>query len=223
MQSPIDITDYEKVDVSAVESWSVKEGITTVPMRAFIAYDRLNFYSMYNPNDHVNVHEYGKYFNKIEFKWPSEHTLDGKSYPFQMSIIYVNAVFSDRISVDKSIINVIFAEVGNRAHHEVQKFVDELPKISPYRSSDDLRELNMTLTLSDLFPENKSFFQYKGSGTTRSCPENVDTRVYKHPIYISQEQLDSFKRLKKSDGTLMETSRNELKEPNGRKIVYVEI
>ncbi|ESO00734.1 hypothetical protein HELRODRAFT_175725 [Helobdella robusta] len=126
------------------------------------------------------------------------------------------------MDISKCVIVVIFAKIGD-ANTEVQKYINQLPNIKAYRSPEDIHNFNAILTLSKLFPSNKSFFHYKGSGTITPCLEPVDVRVYKHPITVSQAQIDKFKELKYANGNLMLTNRRELQDLRGREVKYVEL
>ncbi|ESO03486.1 hypothetical protein HELRODRAFT_173789 [Helobdella robusta] len=172
-------------------------------------------------SDESDISTYGKNFLTIEFKWPSEHKIEGKEYDFQISLIFTNSRHRDNMDLGKSVIAVVFAEIGD-ANTEVQKYVNHLPNIKAYKTPFDVYLFNATLTLSMLFPSNKSFFHYKGSGTIPPCLEPVDVRVYKHPITVSQAQIEKFKELKYANGNLMLTSRRELQDLRGRDVKYVE-
>ncbi|ESO03409.1 hypothetical protein HELRODRAFT_173706 [Helobdella robusta] len=168
-----------------------------------------------------NSPAYGAELYQFEFKWLSEHAIEGKHSDFQITMIY-STDSSDPLT---EIIVVVLADLhveiiwGNilkigEANSEIEKFIEFLPYMKPIHA-DTVYVFDLQYTPSKLFPANREFFQYVGSGTIPQCREPTDTRVYKHPITISQEQLNKFK-------NLMEKSSRELQPRNGREIYHVQ-
>jgi len=46
--------------------------------------------------------------------------------------------------------------------------------------------------IKSLMPEDKEYYKFKGSLTTPPCSENVKWFVYKTPLSVSKEQVNSF-------------------------------
>lgn len=111
---------------------------------------------------------------QFHFHTPSEHTVDGKSYPAEVHLVH---------AADDGTLAVIgvFYEVGE-PNAALAKFWDVLPTVGNADPVD--------FNASELLPSDRTTYTYDGSLTTPPCAEVVSWHVMKTPVSISQEQLD---------------------------------
>jgi carbonic anhydrase len=135
------------------------------------------------------------HLSQFHFHTPSEHTIDGKSYPAVAHFVHHDkdgnlAVVGVMYKVGKP--NKKFKEIVESENMGMKK------KIA-VESSD----------LTELLPVNREYFHYMGSLTTPPCTEGVSWFVMKHPVEISQKQLDDLNKL-------MPNNARPIQDPNGR-------
>ncbi|ESO03408.1 hypothetical protein HELRODRAFT_173705 [Helobdella robusta] len=121
-QSPIDITNVVEAPASEVTPWDIPNPEKTYHTLHYIAYDRVKFASMdfnFQRDDAIAQH-----FENAQFKWPSEHTINGTQYPLEIVMVFQNFGGPEMKTV-------IFAEIG-KPNCELQKYVDELSDIVSY-------------------------------------------------------------------------------------------
>lgn len=105
---------------------------------------------------------------------PSEHTLDGESYPMEVHFVHQNdagelAVVG--VMIEDGMQNDAYAPVVEAVQGDMGADVQNL---------------------AALLPENADYFTYDGSLTTPPCSEGVRWIVMEEPISFSSEQLDAF-------------------------------
>jgi carbonic anhydrase len=113
---------------------------------------------------------------------PSEHTIDGKSFPLEIHFVHKNAA-TGKLAV----IGVMFSEGAENAI--LAKFVGKLPT-----TTDGKYDLTTdTYNASDLLPTATGYYTYAGSLTTPPCSEIVTWLVLKTPMTASAAQIAAFK------------------------------
>ncbi|PFH12068.1 carbonic anhydrase [Collimonas sp. PA-H2] len=135
--------------------------------------------------------------DQFHFHTPSEHTLDGKSYPMELHL--VNKSSSDQITVVG-----IFIQEG-----------EENPALEPVFA--DLPATQATagrqaqVDIAALLPNDKKALVYSGSLTTPPCSESVNWIVLEQPIAMSRQQITAFK-------AIFHDNHRPLQKLNGRQI-----
>ncbi len=118
---------------------------------------------------------------QFHFHVPSENNIKGDAFPLEAHFVHV----SDDGEI--AVIGVMFKEgEKNRALQKIWKNISEL---------DEGKELESDANLYDikaLMPEEKSYYRFKGSLTTPPCSENVKWFLFKTPLTVSKEQINSF-------------------------------
>ncbi len=122
----------------------------------------------------------GKTYRLLQFHYhaASEHTIDGKQYPLEVHFVHKHS------DDDFAVLGVFFEE-GDE-YPLFTNYLDSFPKSEGEHKSSDLIEL------ADLFPANKSYYNYKGSLTTPPCSEVVNWYVLHTPVTASAQQLKRF-------------------------------
>lgn len=113
---------------------------------------------------------------QFHFHSPSEHRIDGKSFPLEIHLVHANA------EGQLAVVGLMFDEgEENAVLNQLAGFrpTDMEPYIGPV-------DYNQIATSRD------QYYTYNGSLTTPPCSEGVLWVVLKNPIYASQEQIDRF-------------------------------
>ena len=88
---------------------------------------------------------------------------------------------------DFAVLGLMFEE--GKENQLFAKYLDKFPTVKGEYKSDE------TIDLLSLFPENKSYYNYKGSLTTPPCSEVVNWHVLKTPVTASKEQIKKFSKI----------------------------
>lgn len=133
------------------------------------------------PNDGGSIEIDGVKYKLAQFHFhsPSEHNVDGKSFPLEVHFVHKNE------KGDLAVIGVLFEEgaenpiIGNlwgSIPGEVKKEMALAEAINP----------------SDLLPADRNFYAYSGSLTTPPCSEGVKWHVMVSPLSVSSAQVSSY-------------------------------
>ena len=119
----------------------------------------------------------GKAFalKQFHFHTPSEHTLDGASYPAEAHLVH---------AADDGELAVLglFYEEGDTSNFlaPVWENLSDIPRAAP-----------MTINVATMLPSDRIAYTYRGSLTTPPCSENVRWHVMAQPLTLSPQQLES--------------------------------
>lgn len=118
---------------------------------------------------------------QFHFHAPSEHTLNGASYPMEVHLVHV-----DDAGQPAAVVGV-FIKSGNE-HTGLSAAFKSLPS----HSGDTAATAGATIDAGNLLPADKTYFTYPGSLTTPPCTEGVTWYVLKNPIEMSPAQIRAF-------------------------------
>jgi carbonic anhydrase len=118
---------------------------------------------------------------QFHFHAPSEHTVDGVSYPMEAHLVHVDAAGKPSVVVG------VFIKAGNENSALAKAFQD-----LPAREGDKRAPAGATIDARALLPVDKAFFTYAGSLTTPPCTEGITWYVLKTPIEMSPAQIRAF-------------------------------
>ncbi|MBF0441949.1 MAG: carbonic anhydrase family protein [Oligoflexales bacterium] len=121
---------------------------------------------------------------QFHFHSPSEHEINGVSYPLEIHFVHSN---------EKGELTVlgVMGEKGDIPHREIDKLWQGLSK----EEGSEKRERKISVNAFNLYPMNKKAYSYMGSLTTPPCTENVTWYVFKDSIKVSQDQIQTFRKL----------------------------
>jgi len=122
---------------------------------------------------------------QFHFHAPSEHTVDGTSYPLEMHLVHLDAAGKPAAVVG------VFIKSGKENAALAQAFAS-LPAHSGDKRTPRAGE---TIDAGALLPADKAFFTYAGSLTTPPCTEGLTWFVLKTPIDVSPAQIDAYTKL----------------------------
>jgi carbonic anhydrase len=112
----------------------------------------------------------------IDFHTPSEHQLNGQSYPLEIQL------FHQDNKKNVAITSVLFQ--NGEPHAEIAELISELPK-----KMGELIKLKTRFTPNEVMPTNNRYYRYSGSLTTPPCSEGIRWVIMKSPLQASSEQI----------------------------------
>jgi carbonic anhydrase len=119
---------------------------------------------------------------QFHFHRPSEHKIDGKSFP--MEVHFVHATASGALGV----IGVLMT--AGKANAAFSKIVATMPqKAGPPVKAD------AAIDPGTLLPAGRSYFSYAGSLTTPPCAETVAWMLLTDPIEVADADIAAFGKL----------------------------
>jgi len=117
-------------------------------------------------------------FRQVHFHHPSEHTIDGRSFPLEAHLVHEAA--DGRLAV----IGALFEEGAAN------------PALDPIWATAPIREgaaaVAFPVELGKMIPQHAPAYRYQGSLTTPPCSETVTWTVLARPLTASRGQLQSF-------------------------------
>jgi carbonic anhydrase len=122
------------------------------------------------------------HLKQFHFHAPSENLIDGKSYPFEAHLVHAD----DKGNL--AVIGVMF-KIG-----EANKTITDIWAKMPDKA-DGKNPLDVAINAMSLLPKQRSYYRFNGSLTTPPCTEGVTWILMKHPVTISQEQVDQFSKV----------------------------
>ena len=114
---------------------------------------------------------------QFHFHSPSEHQIDGTSFPMEVHIVHANP------DGQLAVIGLLFAEGKENSM---------LDQLNGFRPS-DLAPYSGPVDYNLLITARNEFYTYNGSLTTPPCSEGVLWVVLKNPVTASGEQIERFR------------------------------
>jgi len=129
---------------------------------------------------------------QFHFHSPSEHTMDGKSYPLEMHLVH-----KEKNAAVLAVIAVFFQEKEGANNKFLDQFWDQLPaeiqtEGKPPKNIGELDSYDLELCL-------QKYYRYNGSLTTPPCSEGVIWTLLEKPDDCSPEQIAAFKKCVKEN------------------------
>jgi carbonic anhydrase len=116
---------------------------------------------------------------QYHFHTPSEHTINGKSYPMELHLVHKNQ--EGRLAV----VGVLLTP--GKANAGLDGVVGDIPQ----EVNEPKKKEGVKMNLSALLPADASYYHYIGSLTTPPCTEGVNWFVLHAPVEVSQEQINA--------------------------------
>ena len=140
---------------------------------------------------------------QMHFHAPSEHTIDGQSFPLEAHFVTSNA------AGDLAVIGEFF--VAGEASQDYAPLLASLP--AGEGEARVLTDLDFDLASLNLHPD--SYYEYPGSLTTPPCSEGVKWFVAREPTSMSTEQLQGIT-------ALLDGNARPVQPLNDRELLLVE-
>jgi len=131
-------------------------------------------------DDHLLLNGHKYKLIQGHFHSPSEHTLNGVTFPMELHLVHVDAF--DHLAV---------VGIPIRAGKENALF-KEVFEHMPTKAGEHYIPKESGLNLQAILPKELDFLHYLGSLTTPPCTENVQWLVMETPLEMSRSQIDGF-------------------------------
>ena len=171
-QSPIDITGYSQGSSPPLSFSYRKEAESVSNLGHTVG-------AVYPTGNRLGFGERTYQLETVHPHTPSEHHIDGKSYPLELHLLH-SQVFGD-----VAVVSMMF-DIGD-ADPVVQEIIDNVP------GEVGTSELTGVLNARGLMPKDLGYYSYKGSMTTPPCAEPVDWFLMLEIGTVSQAQVDALK------------------------------
>lgn len=132
--------------------------------------------------NNIEVDNYNFELKQVHFHTPSEHQIEGKSFPMEAHFVHADK------SGNLAVVGIMF-DIG-----ESNKPLGRILKAAPHKMHTKVK-LGKDFSPMALFPSSKSYYRYNGSLTTPPCTEGVRWLIMKQPNYMSSEQLEQLRKL----------------------------
>ena len=179
-QSPIDIVNSRKADLPAIE-------FNYKPSTLHIIDNGHTVMINYAPGSFISVAGKKYELKQFHFHRPSEEKINGKHYEMSLHLVHADQ------KGDTAVVAVLLAR--GEENPVVQEAWNDLPK----KKETEERFDNVQVNATGLLPSDRGYYTYAGSLTTPPCTENVTWFVLKHPVTISDEEIERFSRLYRYD------------------------
>jgi carbonic anhydrase len=130
----------------------------------------------YDPGSYIELD--GERYDVMQFHYhaPSEHTVDGESFPAELHIVHKNA--EDALAV----VGILLKEGAENSAY--QPFLNHLPA-----GKTDAKDAGVKIDAAALLPAVQTTYRYSGSLTTPPCSEGVSWLLMTTPVELSADQL----------------------------------
>ena len=147
--------------------------------------------------DKYKIWQMHAHWGKSGGKGGSEHTIDGSQYDAELHIVHYNDKYENptlaAAQPDGLAVLGMFLKAG-KAHEELDKICRNLTDVQTKDKS--VVKDEDWIDPSQFLPGSKTFFTYPGSLTTPPLYESVTWIVFKEPVEVSEEQLETMRSLK---------------------------
>ena len=148
----------------------------------------------FEPGSTIKVGSKTFEFKQIHFHTPSEHLIDGITYPMEMHVVNTLLGQAEEDTTEYLVVSFLF-KMGKE-----NKFINEFIRLIPGNKNESDDVSTGTVNLRDLVNYNpkkllKSYFFYKGSLTTPPYTESVHWLVMNKIIDASPEQIHQINKI----------------------------
>ena len=159
------------------------------PTTIHVVHDGHSFQGLSESNSLVLFDGHSYQFLQLHFHDPSEHQIDGTSYPMEMHLVHKD-------SEGKLLVIGVLIQEGEE-QNELARASAWIRKQVGHRmlqSGEEVAGEYQFNPMKVLPKDQKHFYAYSGSLTTPPCTEGVQWIVLKEPIELSKDQIDRFMR-----------------------------
>lgn len=150
----------------------------------------------------------------------SEHTINGRHYPLEMHVVCKNTKYDELSEAldneDGLAVLAVMFEVSKTNNRAIGRLEEALSQISEGGSSAAVVEPPQ---LQELMPWNTNdFYRYEGSLTTPGCYEVVTWTIFQKTVKVTEEELELFRSLKRTEKAPIGHNYRNLQERYGRTV-----
>lgn len=141
----------------------------------------------FEPGNTISID--GKVFEFIQlhFHTPSEHLIDGMTYPMEMHVVNMQKGLNEDEAPEYLVIAYLF-KMGEEQPF-IKEFIDLIPEEEGSEKIVNLNVLIENSTPEDILEEWRNYYYYKGSLTTPPYTESVNWCVLSKIFEASPEQI----------------------------------
>ena len=169
-QSPIDLTGAVDADLEELIFDYPNRGLVGEVNNGHTIQENLK------PGNFATIQGRRYEAKQFHFHSPSEHRIDGKSFPLEIHLVHTNPVGQ------LAVIGFMFVE------GEENSMLNQLTGFRPA----GMAPYTGPIYYNKLITSRGEYYTYNGSLTTPPCSEGVLWVVLKNPITASREQIDRF-------------------------------
>ncbi|NVK22191.1 MAG: carbonic anhydrase family protein [Kangiellaceae bacterium] len=168
-QSPLNIDNMIEADLDGFdESYGAATG--TIENTGHSAQFNIN------SGASIEVDDIDFALKQIHFHTPSEHTIDGDSFPMEAHLVHADE------NGNLAVVAVLFNE--DELNRDLAQLWSFIPSASGQSNS-----VPQPFDLNTLIPDEDDYYRYNGSLTTPPCTEGVRWLVMKEPLTASSGQI----------------------------------
>ncbi|MDV4042204.1 hypothetical protein CMT37_05100 [Elizabethkingia anophelis] len=132
----------------------------------------------FNKGSFIKYH--GKNYELIQFHAheESEHTIDGMRYPLELHFVHK--------AVDGSVL-----VIGTMVKDGMENSYFEKLSVFKAIAKNSKENTDIIFNPEKMYPANKAYYLYSGSLTTPPCSENVTWILFKNPITMTEDEIES--------------------------------
>jgi len=179
-QSPIDIRNPRRAELPPIEFDYKPSPLSIVDNGHTIMVN-------YAPGSSISVGGRKYALRQFHFHRPSEEKINGKGY--EMTIHFVHSDQNGKLAVV-----AVLLERG-RDNPMVHELWSDLPKQK--EKEEDFS--NVQIDAAGLLPADRGYYTFTGSLTTPPCSEDVTWFVLKHPVSVTDAEIEQFSKLYRND------------------------
>ena len=192
-QSPVDVASVSEQDLNNISFHYQPSAVNILNNGHTVQVN-------YDPGSYIELDNTRYDVVQFHYHAPSEHTVDGESFPAELHIVHRNA------DGNLAVVGILLKEGTENAAY--QPFISNLPA-----EKTDVKDAGVTINAMDLLPSVGTTFRYSGSLTTPPCSEGVNWLLMTTPIELSAQQLTAL-------DTLFEGGNNRPVQPiNDRTLI----
>ena len=201
-QSPIDIVLENIVFVEGEANFPV---IETDYQPSAINFVHNGHTIQFNYDEGSTLSIDGEVYNLLQFHFhtPSEHTIDGESFPMEMHLVHANE------DGDLAVLGVMM-DVDDSGDEEATDALDLIWSELP--SEEGEFTLDGEVNAADFLPESLQILTYQGSLTTPPCSEGVTWMLSGEELWVEQQIVDDF-------GAVFEFNNRPVQPVNDRELL----
>lgn len=143
---------------------------------------------------------------QIHFHWPAEHTVDNNRDALELHFVHYKEQYGNTSAASKhengiAVVATLF-ELDSEDNMEITPILKATELIS--NGIGKSAELNESKFIPSLFlpKDHTTYYHYDGSLTTPGCQETVMWYILTEKLSVSEQQLNVFKSVETSNGTL---------------------
>ncbi|XP_076162243.1 putative carbonic anhydrase 3 [Ptiloglossa arizonensis] len=143
---------------------------------------------------------------QIHFHWPAEHTMDGIQDALELHFVHYDNQY-DNTSVASQYENgiavvVTLFELNHEDNLYIMPVVKSMDLVSKWVGGSTATMKYKVIPYLLLPKDHTTYYRYDGSLTTPECQESVIWLILTEKLTISEEQINIFKSIGTSNGTL---------------------